>query len=97
MGVRADKKKKLKRAQARATAQRPTKQQNPFELKVNRQKHVVLGRKVKGATGNRAHARDQDIRIRNETIRVELERRGKANEFRDRRIGEYDKVCRVHG
>jgi nucleolar protein 14 len=42
----------------RKRPEKPTERRvNPFEVKVNRQKHEVLGRKIKGAMGNPVVAR----------------------------------------
>ncbi len=52
----------------------------------------MLGRRIKGAEGKRGQARDRDIKIRQSTLQIELDQRGRSNLFVDKRIGEYDKV-----
>ncbi|KAI9142636.1 nucleolar protein 14 [Paraphysoderma sedebokerense] len=61
---------------------------NPFEVKVTKQKHEVMGRKVKGAVGQPGIARQKSMEARAKTLVSELERRNKAGQFNDRRIGE---------
>ncbi len=58
----------------------------------NRRKFEVLGQKLKGEQGNRLHARDQAIKVRQRTLLVDMKQRNKSNNFTDRRFGEYDKV-----
>eukprot|EP00033_Pygsuia_biforma_P002429 GCRY01002693.1.p2 GENE.GCRY01002693.1~~GCRY01002693.1.p2 ORF type:complete len:255 (-),score=57.03 GCRY01002693.1:217-981(-) len=65
-------------------------QPNPFELKVQRKKHDVFGRNVKGTKQNVGQARDQSIKERKNTLLVEYKQRDKANTFVDRRFGEGD-------
>ncbi|RCN39144.1 Nop14-like family protein [Ancylostoma caninum] len=62
---------------------------NPFELKFNRLKHDVLGKK-KGAigVGHPGLSRKRAYEQREKTIGVEHDRIGKVNKIIDRRIGE---------
>jgi nucleolar protein 14 len=66
--------------------------ENPFEIRVNRRKHEVLGQKTKGEKGKRGVARDRGNAIRRSTLLVEHKNKSKTNQFVDRRFGEYDKV-----
>ncbi|XP_064630063.1 nucleolar protein 14-like [Lineus longissimus] len=64
---------------------------NPFEVKVNRQKHSVLGRRVtKHDKGMPGVARSKALKKRQATLLVEYKKRGKANKFIDKRFGEDD-------
>ncbi|KAJ3182417.1 nucleolar complex protein 14 [Geranomyces variabilis] len=63
---------------------------NPFEVKVNRQKHDVLGRKVKGSTGKPGLVRKRGEENRKRTLAVEMDRKNKDSAFVDRRFGEND-------
>ena len=54
--------------------------------------HSVLGQRVKGEVGQRGIARDMAIQVRKSKLKPLIENRGKDNTFKDRRIGEYDKV-----
>ncbi|XP_036982747.2 nucleolar protein 14 [Artibeus jamaicensis] len=62
---------------------------NPFEVKVNRQKFQVLGRKMRHDVGMPGVSRARAIQKRNQTLLKEYRERGKSNVFRDRRLGEY--------
>lgn len=65
---------------------------NPFELKINRQKHDVLGRKIsKHEVGKPLQSRKKAIKKRKETLLVEYNNLGKSNSIIDRRLGEYDR------
>ncbi|KAM6986342.1 nucleolar protein 14 isoform 2-T2 [Aplochiton taeniatus] len=63
---------------------------NPFEVKVNRKKFDVLGRKTKHDVGLPGVSRSKAINKRKETLLKEYKQKGKANKFIDRRFGEYD-------
>ncbi|KAK5969013.1 Nucleolar protein 14, partial [Trichostrongylus colubriformis] len=65
---------------------------NPFELKFNRLKHDVLGKK-KGAVGvgHPVQSRKRANEVREKTLGVEYDRIGKVNKIVDRRIGEKNK------
>ncbi|TPX58020.1 hypothetical protein PhCBS80983_g03428 [Powellomyces hirtus] len=63
---------------------------NPFETKINRQKHDVLNRKIKGATGKPGVVRKRGEENRTRTLAVEMDRRNKDSAFVDRRFGERD-------
>jgi len=64
--------------------------QNPFELRFTKHKHEVLGQKVKGVTGNRVAARDNDIQTRKKTLLVQMKSKSKSNLFMDKRFGEFN-------
>ncbi|KAK7493223.1 hypothetical protein BaRGS_00015560 [Batillaria attramentaria] len=63
---------------------------NPFELKINRQKHVVLGRNqnIRGQVGKPGQSRSKAMKRRAKTLLVELKESGKSNSFKDQRLGE---------
>lgn len=63
---------------------------NPFDVKVNRQKHDVLGRTVQGAKGRpeRSKQLEEDNRI--QAFNVEKGRKNKIGGVVDRRFGEND-------
>ncbi|CAG8542688.1 2598_t:CDS:10, partial [Dentiscutata heterogama] len=63
---------------------------NPFELKVTKTKHNVLGRKVKGTQGRPGLKRQIGIEKRKKTLLVEMENRNKVGGLIDRRFGEDD-------
>lgn len=63
---------------------------NPFEVKVNRQKHDVLGRKSKSDRGLLGVSRSKAIKKRKETLLQEYVLRNKSSAFMDKRIGEFD-------
>ncbi|XP_024429557.1 nucleolar protein 14 [Desmodus rotundus] len=62
---------------------------NPFEVKVNRQKFQVLGRKTRHDVGMPGVSRARAIQKRNQTLLKEYRERDKSNVFRDRRLEEY--------
>ncbi|KAI9168116.1 nucleolar complex protein 14 [Blastocladiella emersonii ATCC 22665] len=64
---------------------------NPFEAKVTKTKHDVLGRKIKGAQGRPGLTRQRGLEIRKDAILGELAARNRAGGVVDRRIGEHDK------
>ncbi|KAJ3605299.1 hypothetical protein NHX12_027348 [Muraenolepis orangiensis] len=63
---------------------------NPFEVKINRKKFEVLGRKTKHDVGLPGVSRSKAINKRKETLLKEHQNKHKANKFIDRRFGEYD-------
>ncbi|OWZ24060.1 Nucleolar protein [Phytophthora megakarya] len=65
---------------------------NPFDVRSNasKQKHEVLGRRVKGAGRNVAAARAEAERKRHKTLGAEYKARNKSNVFKDKRLGEQD-------
>ncbi|KAE9035710.1 hypothetical protein PR003_g8606 [Phytophthora rubi] len=65
---------------------------NPFDVRGNasKQKHEVLGRRVKGAGRNVAAARAEAERKRRKTLGAEFKARNRSNVFKDRRLGEQD-------
>uniref|UniRef100_A0A1A7Z3J3 NOP14 nucleolar protein n=2 Tax=Iconisemion striatum TaxID=60296 RepID=A0A1A7Z3J3_9TELE len=63
---------------------------NPFEVKINRKKFDVLGRKSKHDVGLPGVSRSKAINKRKETLLKEYKQKNKTNKFVDRRFGEYD-------
>ncbi|GMF26175.1 unnamed protein product [Phytophthora lilii] len=65
---------------------------NPFDVRGNasRQKHEVIGRRVKGAGRNVAAARAEAERKRRKTLGAEFKARNRSNVFKDKRLGEQD-------
>ncbi|XP_063780458.1 nucleolar protein 14 [Pseudophryne corroboree] len=63
---------------------------NPFEVKVNKQKFTVLGRKVKHNVGLPGVSRSKSLKKRKDTLLKEYQQRGKTSVFHDKRFGEYD-------
>ncbi|XP_060598308.1 nucleolar protein 14-like, partial [Ruditapes philippinarum] len=64
---------------------------NPFEVKVNRQKHDILGRKMsKFDKGMPGVSRSKATKRRKATLLKEYEQQFKKNRFIDKRIGEHD-------
>ncbi|NXG74646.1 NOP14 protein, partial [Baryphthengus martii] len=63
---------------------------NPFEVKVNRQKFDILGRKTKNDVGLPGVSRSKAIKKRTQTLLKEYKEREKANVFKDKRFGEYN-------
>ncbi|NXR59873.1 NOP14 protein, partial [Rhadina sibilatrix] len=63
---------------------------NPFEVKVNRQKFDILGRKTKNDVGLPGVSRSKAIKKRNQTLLREYKEREKTNVFKDKRFGEYN-------
>ncbi|CAG8476649.1 6796_t:CDS:10 [Acaulospora morrowiae] len=61
---------------------------NPFELKVTRTKHNVLGKKVKGVQGRPGLKRQIGVEKRKKTLLVEMESKNKVGGVVDRRFGE---------
>ncbi|KAM7392750.1 hypothetical protein PAMA_007727 [Pampus argenteus] len=63
---------------------------NPFEVKINRKKFDVLGRKTKHDVGLPGVSRSKAINKRKETLLKEYKHKNKSNKLIDRRFGEYD-------
>ncbi|XP_040191272.1 nucleolar protein 14 [Rana temporaria] len=63
---------------------------NPFEVKVNKQKFNVLGRKSKHDVGLPGVSKSKALKKRKETLLKEYQQRGKSRIFTDKRFGEYD-------
>lgn len=63
---------------------------NPFEIRLNKQKHSVLGRKSKNDRGLPGVSRNKAIQKRKASLLQEYVHRNKSNTFLDRRIGESD-------
>ncbi|KAI3647032.1 hypothetical protein MP228_007253 [Amoeboaphelidium protococcarum] len=63
---------------------------SPFELKVNRQKHQVLNRVVKGSVGKPMISRKKGYENRSKTLLQEHNQKDKVSSFTDRRFGEND-------
>nr|XP_057910411.1 nucleolar protein 14 [Doryrhamphus excisus] len=63
---------------------------NPFEVKINRKKFDVLGRKSKHDVGLPGVSRSKSINKRKETLLKEYKQKNKSNKLIDRRLGEYD-------
>ncbi|XP_030803979.1 nucleolar protein 14 [Camarhynchus parvulus] len=93
MGKAAKRKKKVS---VPSTAKGPVKsamavvKSNPFEVKVNRQKFDILGRKTKNDVGLPGVSRSKAIKKRNQTLLKEYKEREKTNVFKDKRFGEYN-------
>ncbi|XP_009864225.1 PREDICTED: nucleolar protein 14 [Apaloderma vittatum] len=88
--------KKKRKASVASTAKGPVKsamavvKSNPFEVKVNRQKFNILGRKTKNDVGLPGVSRSKAIKKRTQTLLKEYKEREKTNVFRDKRFGEYN-------
>ncbi|KAF4013207.1 hypothetical protein G4228_004504 [Cervus hanglu yarkandensis] len=63
---------------------------NPFEVKVNRQKFQVLGRKTRHDVGLPGVSRARALQKRTQTLLKEYKERDKSSVFRDKRFGEYN-------
>ncbi|KAM3831626.1 nucleolar protein 14 [Vipera latastei] len=63
---------------------------SPFEVKTNREKFPVLGRRPRHAVGLPGVARSRAHAKRQRTLQKEFQQREKRGVFRDRRFGEYD-------
>ncbi|XP_072262617.1 nucleolar protein 14 [Pyxicephalus adspersus] len=63
---------------------------NPFEVKINKQKFNVLGKKSKHDVGLPGVSKSKAIKKRKETLLKEYQQRGKSSMFMDKRFGEYD-------
>ncbi|VDL68274.1 unnamed protein product [Nippostrongylus brasiliensis] len=84
--------KKKQKSAATKKKSKTTPKVNPFELKFNRLKHNVLGKKKNvGGVGHPGQSRKRAHEQREKTLGVEYERVGKVNKIVDRRIGEKNK------
>lgn len=63
---------------------------NPFEERITKPKHDVLGRKVKGVTGKPGVSRATALDQRRRTLLPEIQGRHRSGAFLDRRFGEGD-------
>ncbi|KAK5851981.1 hypothetical protein PBY51_023490 [Eleginops maclovinus] len=63
---------------------------NPFEVKINRKKFDILGRKSKHDVGLPGVSRSKAINKRKDTLLKEYKQKGKSSKFIDKRFGEYD-------
>uniref|UniRef100_A0A669CJZ4 NOP14 nucleolar protein homolog (yeast) n=1 Tax=Oreochromis niloticus TaxID=8128 RepID=A0A669CJZ4_ORENI len=63
---------------------------NPFEVKINRKKFDVLGRKSKHDVGLPGVSRSKAVNKRKETLLKEYKQKNRSSKFIDRRFGEYD-------
>nr|XP_034969033.1 nucleolar protein 14 [Zootoca vivipara] len=79
-----------KRAQGLDAAAAPSVSSNPFEVKVNRQKFHILGRKTRHDVGLPGVTRSKAHRKRIQTLQKEYKEKEKSNVFKDKRFGEYD-------
>lgn len=85
------KKKKNLADKTRNKKRDPEKKVNPFEIKINRQKQKVMGRKVsKHDRGMPGLSRSKGIQKRKATLLQEYNQRFKSNKFIDKRFGEND-------
>ncbi|XP_004579437.2 nucleolar protein 14 [Ochotona princeps] len=63
---------------------------NPFEVKVNRQKFQVLGRRTRHDVGLPGVSRARALKKRTQTLLKEYKERDKSSVFLDKRFGEYE-------
>ncbi|XP_043918855.1 nucleolar protein 14 isoform X1 [Protopterus annectens] len=63
---------------------------NPFEVKINKQKFNILGRKTKHDRGLPGVSRSKAIKKRRETLLQEYKQKDKSRAFIDKRFAEYD-------
>ncbi|XP_012724420.2 nucleolar protein 14 [Fundulus heteroclitus] len=89
MGKKAPKKRNLA-DKVRKTKTAAEIKNNPFEVKINRKKFDVLGRKSKHDVGLPGVSRSKAINKRKETLLKEYRQKNRSNKFIDRRLGEYD-------
>ncbi|XP_040822069.1 nucleolar protein 14 [Ochotona curzoniae] len=64
---------------------------NPFEVKVNRQKFQVLGRRTRHDVGLPGVSRARALKKRTQTLLKEYKERDKSSVFLDKRLGEYER------
>ncbi|KAM8940419.1 nucleolar protein 14 [Pelodytes ibericus] len=85
-------KKKGKAASSRVVPAKARTQlaENPFEVKINKQKFSILGKKTKHDVGLPGVSKSKALNKRKETLLKEYQRRGKSSVFTDKRFGEYD-------
>ncbi|XP_052770392.1 nucleolar protein 14-like isoform X2 [Mya arenaria] len=87
----AKKKSKPSADQVRKKRSQEVKKLNPFEVKINKQKHDILGRKTgKFEMGMPGVARSRANKKRKMTLLKEHEQQFKSNKFVDKRFGEHD-------
>lgn len=92
--LQASQKKKESRVQL-ANMTRSQRENNPFELKFTKQKHEILGRKVKGINGRPGVTRKLGLENRARTLGVELKNKNRTSMVIDKRFGENDKSMSV--
>ncbi|XP_042325325.1 nucleolar protein 14 [Sceloporus undulatus] len=63
---------------------------NPFEVKTNRQKFHILGRKTRHDVGRPGATRSRAHKKRTQTLLKEYKEKEKSNVFKDKRFGEYN-------
>ncbi|CAI5439874.1 unnamed protein product [Caenorhabditis angaria] len=63
---------------------------NPFELKFNKSKHDILGRKKGAQVGAPTQSRKRAYEQREKTLGVEYDRKNKISKIVDKRVGERD-------
>ncbi|XP_038064843.1 nucleolar protein 14-like isoform X2 [Patiria miniata] len=69
---------------------------NPFEIRINRQKQHILGKKIsKHSKGLPGVSRSKAIKKRKDTLLKEYQQRHKSNKFIDKRFGENDPTLSV--
>ncbi|XP_033633176.1 nucleolar protein 14-like isoform X2 [Asterias rubens] len=69
---------------------------NPFEIRLNRQKHHILGKKIsKHDKGLPGVSRSKANQKRKDTLLKEYQQRNKTNKFIDKRFGENDPTLSV--
>ncbi|OXB75762.1 UNVERIFIED_CONTAM: hypothetical protein H355_013371 [Colinus virginianus] len=93
MGKAAKRKKKASAPSRTKGSAEPTiamVKSNPFEVKVNRQKFNILGRKTKNDVGLPGVSRSKAIKKRTQTLLKEYKEKEKTNVFKDKRFGEYN-------
>ncbi|XP_068926829.1 nucleolar protein 14 [Petaurus breviceps papuanus] len=77
-------------SQAGGRKAKPPVNPNPFEVKINRQKFQILGRKTRHDVGLPGLSRAKAIKKRTQTLLKEYKERDKSNVFTDKRFGEYN-------
>ncbi|XP_074848493.1 nucleolar protein 14 [Carettochelys insculpta] len=88
--------KQRRRGQVAAGAKGPNRagaalvKNNPFEVKVNKQKFQILGRRTKHDVGLPGVSRSKAVKKRTQTLLKEYKEREKSNVFKDKRFGEYN-------
>nr|XP_002128116.1 nucleolar protein 14-like [Ciona intestinalis] len=68
---------------------------NPFEIKINKQKHNILGRKTKNDRGLPGVSRSKANKKRKDTLLNEYKHRNKTNQIRDARFGLNDEQMTI--
>ncbi|XP_062991934.1 nucleolar protein 14 [Elgaria multicarinata webbii] len=77
-------------AAAASSAAAASVRSNPFEVKVNKQKFRILGRKTRHDVGLPGATRAKAQKKRTHTLLKEYKEKEKSNVFKDKRFGEYD-------